>query len=184
MARRLRPVGLDFVETAPLRLVFAREVAASPEAVFHALAEDVSGWSEWFSAVTLARPTQDGAGREVRLRGGTRFEETVLAARAPEVYAYRVDVTNAPRARALVEVAADAGREGHPRPVDLRHRRRRTLPAGPEARAGGPGPRLPRRGDGAGPSAGLHSRLTQQPTRARITYAGRHRRRTPDVMDA
>ncbi|WP_327426688.1 SRPBCC family protein [Streptomyces sp. NBC_01236] len=103
MARRLRPVGLDFVETAPLRLVFAREVTASPEAVFHALAEDVSGWSEWFSAVTLARPTQDGAGREVRLRGGTRFEETVLAARAPEVYAYRVDVTNAPGARALVE---------------------------------------------------------------------------------
>ena len=103
MARRLRPVGPDFVETAPLRLVFAREVAASPEAVFHALAEDVSGWSEWFSAVTLARLTQDGAGREVRLRGGTRFEETVLAARAPEVYAYRVDVTNAPGAHALVE---------------------------------------------------------------------------------
>ncbi|MFF4353460.1 SRPBCC family protein [Streptomyces sp. NPDC001530] len=103
MARRLRPVGPEFVETAPLRLVFAREVAASPEAVFHALAEDVPGWSEWFSAVTLARPTQDGAGREVRLLGGTRFEETVLASRAPELYAYRVDVTNAPGARALVE---------------------------------------------------------------------------------
>jgi uncharacterized protein YndB with AHSA1/START domain len=103
MARRLRQVGPDFVETAPLRLVFARGVAAPPEAVFRALAEDVPGWSEWFSAVTLARPTQDGAGREVRLRGGTRFEETVLVAEAPEVYAYRVDVTNAPGARALVE---------------------------------------------------------------------------------
>lgn len=103
MTRRLRPVGLDFAETAPLRLVFAREVAAPPEAVFRALAEDVSGWSEWFSAVTRARPTGDGSGREVRLRGGTRFQETVLAARAPEVYAYRVDVTNAPGARALVE---------------------------------------------------------------------------------
>jgi uncharacterized protein YndB with AHSA1/START domain len=103
MARRLRQVGPDFVETAPLRLVFARGVAAPPEAVFRALAEDVPGWSEWFSAVTLARPTHDGAGREVRLRGGTRFEETVLVAEAPEVYAYRVDVTNAPGARALVE---------------------------------------------------------------------------------
>ncbi|AVH60348.1 MULTISPECIES: SRPBCC family protein [Streptomyces] len=103
MARRLRPVGLDFVETAPLRLVFAREVAAPPEAVFRALAEDVPGWSEWFSAVTSARPTADGSGREVRLRGGTRFEETVLVAEAPKVYAYRVDVTNAPGARALVE---------------------------------------------------------------------------------
>ncbi|MEU9542125.1 SRPBCC family protein [Streptomyces mirabilis] len=103
MARRLRPVGLDFAETAPLRLVFAREVAAPPEVVFRALAEDVPGWSEWFSAVTLARPTADGAGREIRLRGGTRFQETVLVAEAPEVYAYRVDVSNAPGPRALVE---------------------------------------------------------------------------------
>jgi uncharacterized protein YndB with AHSA1/START domain len=101
MARRLRPVGLDFTRTAPLRLVFARVVAAPPEAVFHALADDVEGWSEWFWAVTSARPS--AAGREVRLRGGTRFQETVLAADSPEVYAYRVDVTNAPGARALVE---------------------------------------------------------------------------------
>ncbi|WP_405884855.1 SRPBCC family protein [Streptomyces sp. NBC_01136] len=103
MARRLRPVGLEFAETAPLRLVFAREVTAPPEAVFRALAEDVPGWAEWFSAVTLARPTGGGTGREVRLRGGTRFQETVLVAKAPQVYAYRVDVTNAPGARALVE---------------------------------------------------------------------------------
>ncbi|MET8285821.1 SRPBCC family protein [Streptomyces sp. NPDC005132] len=103
MARRLRPVGPEFAGTAPLRLVFAREMTAPPGAVFRALAEDVSGWSEWFSAVTLARPSGDGTGREVRLRGGTRFEETVLVSRAPEVYAYRVDVTNAPGARALVE---------------------------------------------------------------------------------
>ncbi|MFD6491145.1 SRPBCC family protein [Streptomyces sp. NPDC060188] len=103
MARRLRPVGTDFVETAPVRLVFAREVSAGPEAVFRALAEDVSGWSDWFPAVTLARAAADGAGREVRLRGGTRFEETVLAAEAPRTYAYRVDATNAPGIRALVE---------------------------------------------------------------------------------
>ncbi|MFF1449223.1 SRPBCC family protein [Streptomyces sp. NPDC058274] len=103
MARRLRPVGLDFAETAPLRLVFAREMAAPPEAVFRALAEDVPGWTEWFSAVRFARPTADGTGREIRLKGGTRFQETVLAADAPEVYAYRVDVTNAPGAHALLE---------------------------------------------------------------------------------
>jgi uncharacterized protein YndB with AHSA1/START domain len=103
MGRRLRPVGLDFVELAPLRLVFTREVTAPPDAVFRALAEDVPGWPRWFSAVTLARPTADGAGREVRLKGGMRFEETVLAAEAPRVYAYRVDVTNAPGPRALAE---------------------------------------------------------------------------------
>ncbi|CAL9654952.1 hypothetical protein SUDANB105_06760 [Streptomyces sp. enrichment culture] len=101
MARRLRPVGLDFVERAPVRLVFAREISAPPDRVFHALADDVPGWAEWFPHVTSARPTPDG--RQVRLHGGTRFEETVLAAEAPEVYAYRVDVTNAPGVRALVE---------------------------------------------------------------------------------
>ncbi|MGY0022052.1 SRPBCC family protein [Streptomyces sp. cg35] len=105
MARRLLPVGLDFVETAPVRLVFAREVSASPGAVYRALAEDVAGWPQWFSAVTLARPLDEGARREVRLKGGTRFLETIVAAE-PEpdaVYAYRVDETNAPGIRALLE---------------------------------------------------------------------------------
>lgn len=101
MAHRLRPVGIGFTETAPVRLVFAREIAAAPDTVFRALAEDVSGWPRWFPAVASARPTEGG--REVRLRGGARFEESVLVAKAPEVYAYRVDVTNVPGARAWVE---------------------------------------------------------------------------------
>ncbi|ARP73496.1 MxaD family protein [Streptomyces pluripotens] len=110
MAQRLRPVGLDFVETAPVRLSFVQDVAATPDAVHRALGEDVEGWSEWFSAVSSARPTEGG--RAVRLRGGIRFEETVLVAKAPEVYAYRVDATNAPGARAWVEEwrLAPAGR--------------------------------------------------------------------------
>ncbi|MET9514292.1 SRPBCC family protein [Streptomyces sp. NPDC002994] len=103
MARRLRPVELDFVETAPTRLVFAAEVSAPPEAVYRALAEDLSGWPAWFGAVTMCRPTAGGAGREVRLKGGTRFQETILAAEPGERYAYRVDVTNAPGMRALLE---------------------------------------------------------------------------------
>ncbi|UFR06125.1 SRPBCC family protein [Streptomyces sp. Go40/10] len=103
MARRLRPVEIDFVGAAPVRLVFARNIAAPPEQVFRALAEDVPGWTQWFSAVTSARATDGGAGREIGLRGGTRFTETVLVAKAPDVYAYRVDTTNAPGARALAE---------------------------------------------------------------------------------
>lgn len=103
MAHRLRPVGTDFVATAPVRLVFAREISAPPERVYPALAEDVPGWSDWFGAVTLARPLDDGAGREIRLRGGTRFRETILVAKEPEEYTYRVDVTNAPGTRAMVE---------------------------------------------------------------------------------
>ncbi|MFF4255452.1 SRPBCC family protein [Streptomyces sp. NPDC001663] len=103
MAHRLRPVGLEFVETAPVRLVFAQEISATPEAVFHALNDDVPGWAEWFAAVTHARSVDDGAGRDIRLKGGGRFRETVIAAKEAEVYAYRVDVTNAPGARALAE---------------------------------------------------------------------------------
>ncbi|MFF2847821.1 SRPBCC family protein [Streptomyces sp. NPDC058001] len=103
MARRLSPVGLDFLSKAPLCLVFAREISASPESVHRALTEDVASLPEWFRAVTFARPTQDGAGREVKLRGGVHFEETILVSKAPEEYAYRVDTTNTPGLRALLE---------------------------------------------------------------------------------
>ncbi|MFG2648211.1 SRPBCC family protein [Streptomyces sp. NPDC048436] len=103
MARRLRPVGLEFVDSAPLRLVFVREVSAPPDAVYRALADDMTGWPEWFTAVTLCRPTDGGKGREVRLKGGTRFRETIVAADDAERYAYRVDETNAPGPRALLE---------------------------------------------------------------------------------
>ncbi|MFE2144086.1 SRPBCC family protein [Streptomyces sp. NPDC059456] len=103
MARRLRPVGLDFIEDAPIRLTFTARTAAGPEAVYRALAEDVAGWPRWFGAVTLARPTHGGAGREVRLVGGTRFQETIMAADPERRYAYRVDETNAPGVRALLE---------------------------------------------------------------------------------
>ncbi|NBE50441.1 SRPBCC family protein [Streptomyces boluensis] len=103
MARQLSPVGLEFIETAPVRLVFAREVSAPPAAVYRALAEDVTGWPAWFRAVTLCRPTGNGAGREVKLLGGVRFQESILAADPNERYAYRVDTVNAPGLRALVE---------------------------------------------------------------------------------
>ncbi|MEI5010367.1 SRPBCC family protein [Streptomyces sp. PmtA] len=103
MAHRLRPVELDFIESAPVRLVFTAEVRADPAAVYRALAEDVEGWPGWFTAITSARPTQDGGGREVRLRGGTRFRETIMSTEPGERYAYRIDETNAPGMRAMLE---------------------------------------------------------------------------------
>ncbi|MDV9177222.1 SRPBCC family protein [Streptomyces sp. W16] len=103
MTHRLRPVGLDFVDTAPVRLVFAQEMSAAPDAVFHALNDDVPGWAEWFAAVTSARSLDDGTRRDIRLKGGGHFLETVIAAKEAEVYAYRVDDTNAPGARAMAE---------------------------------------------------------------------------------
>ncbi|NUK00385.1 SRPBCC family protein [Streptomyces lunaelactis] len=103
MARRLRTVELDFVESAPLRLAFSTEVTASPQAVYRALAEDVEGWACWFDAVTKATPTGEGAGRDIKLKGGALFVETILATEPDERFAYRVDETNVPGLRALLE---------------------------------------------------------------------------------
>ncbi|MEU3313678.1 SRPBCC family protein [Streptomyces sp. NPDC006662] len=103
MTRRLRPVGLDFLDRAPTRLVFTARAAAPPEQLYRALAEEVTGWPAWFRAVSLARPTGGGAGREIRLRGGVRFQETIVAAESGRRYAYRVDQTNAPGLQALLE---------------------------------------------------------------------------------
>ncbi|MGI5353765.1 SRPBCC family protein [Streptomyces sp. CA-252508] len=103
MARRLRPVRLDFLDSAPLRLVFDTEVAAPPSAVYRALAEDVADSPSWFTAIAAARSTAGGAGREIRLRGGVVFQERVMATEPGERYAYRVEETNAPGVRALVE---------------------------------------------------------------------------------
>jgi uncharacterized protein YndB with AHSA1/START domain len=102
MAHRLRPVGLDFVGTAPVRHVSERDISAPVEAVYRAL-EDVPGWVDWFPQVTAARPIDGGKGRDIRLLGGVRFRESVIAAEEPEVYAYRVDVTNVPGVRAIAE---------------------------------------------------------------------------------
>ncbi|MEV6950623.1 SRPBCC family protein [Streptomyces sp. NPDC051183] len=103
MARRLRPVGLDFVQDAPVRLTFTTHAAAGPEDLYRALAEEVEGWPRWFRAVTLARPTHGGAGREIKLLGGARFQEAIMASDPGQRYAYRVDETNVPGVRALLE---------------------------------------------------------------------------------
>ncbi|MEU1282332.1 SRPBCC family protein [Streptomyces sp. NPDC005805] len=103
MARQLRPVELEFVDEAPVRLVFAATLSARPSAVYTALAEDTADWPRWFTAVTAARSTDGGAGREVRLKGGTVFTESVLVREPVRRYTYRVEQTNAPGLRALVE---------------------------------------------------------------------------------
>ncbi|MFJ9032597.1 SRPBCC family protein [Streptomyces sp. NPDC102274] len=101
MARQLRSVGLDFADTAPVRLVFTGTMGAPPDAVYRALAIETESWPEWFSGLTAATAAPEG--RTVRLTGGTRFQETVLAAQPDVLYAYRTDETNAPGVHALLE---------------------------------------------------------------------------------
>lgn len=103
MTRRLRLVELDFADSAPVRLVYTAELAAPPSAVFRSLAVELGSMPSWFTAVTSANATGDGAGRRVKLRGGVVFQETILARDPDTRYAYRIDETNAPGIGAMVE---------------------------------------------------------------------------------
>ncbi|MFD9075810.1 SRPBCC family protein [Streptomyces lasiicapitis] len=103
MARRLRPEGLEFITTAPVRHVLARDVSAPVKTVYEALAYDVGNWPSWFSSIVYARSIDEGRGRLVRFQGRFWFRESILAADAPTAYAYRIDRTNFPGLRALVE---------------------------------------------------------------------------------
>ncbi|BAU81509.1 hypothetical protein SLA_0555 [Streptomyces laurentii] len=103
MQRRLRPVELDFVTSAPTRLVFTTELTAPPAAVYRSLAVEVGSWSAWFRAVRSATPTRDGTGRTILLTGGGRMEETIMAAEPDSRYVYRIDTINAPGVTALME---------------------------------------------------------------------------------
>lgn len=115
----LRPVDVDFLQSAPLRLVSAATLRAAPDAVFHALVEGAAAMPEWFGAVrgveygAGASPVGVGTPRRVRLVGRSAFHETVLAVDAPSRFAYRIDRTTVPGLSAMAEewtvLATDAG---------------------------------------------------------------------------
>ena len=98
--RTLRQESIDFVERAPRKLRFEARVGAAPEAVFDALAADASTWAEWFPGLTAGHT--DGDKREISLNR-TTYRETILVNERPARWVFRVDETNAPVARALVE---------------------------------------------------------------------------------
>ncbi|MFI9723589.1 SRPBCC family protein [Streptomyces sp. NPDC052396] len=96
---------MDFARTARLRMTFTALLAAGPEAVYQALAEEVTAWPHWFRAVTLARPAETAGrrGRVIGLAGGARFRETIMAAEPARRYTYRIDETNVPAVRGMLE---------------------------------------------------------------------------------
>jgi hypothetical protein len=103
---RLRAETLEFLRTAPKRWTFEAPVRAPHEAVFDAIAADPSTW-HWFPGFTTGRyvsPSPHGVGaiREVKV-GPSIYRETIIAYDRPTRWAYRVDETTIPLARALVE---------------------------------------------------------------------------------
>jgi uncharacterized protein YndB with AHSA1/START domain len=102
----LRPVGLEFLETASHTFTYDAPLAAPPAIVFAAISADPSTWS-WFPGIETGEYEGDaapgvGTRRWVRI-GGVKYRETILAWDEPRRWAYRVDETSAPVFAVLVE---------------------------------------------------------------------------------
>jgi carbon monoxide dehydrogenase subunit G len=103
----LRAVGLDFLEKAEQKFEVEQQVAAPLERVWNAFA-DASTWSHWFPGVEWARydgspPAGVGTTRRSSV-AGVQYEETMLVWDRPRRWAYRVDRSTAPVARAQLEI--------------------------------------------------------------------------------
>jgi uncharacterized protein YndB with AHSA1/START domain len=103
----LRPVGLEFLEDAPLKV--AIEVRSSlPRATVWEAFVDPTTWVDWFPGVEAADYPKDDAPYGVgTIRtatvSGQLFEETILAWDEPTRWTYRIDRCTAPLASAQVE---------------------------------------------------------------------------------
>ena len=108
MSQGLRPVGLDFLDSAPLRQSRTTVVGLTPGRVFEELTRRPERWPHW---LTMARDCRyDGdppygvdSVRRMWLRGGIVARETVLAWDEERRFAYRVDGLNVPGVRAFME---------------------------------------------------------------------------------
>jgi hypothetical protein len=101
-----RPVGLDFIESAPLRFIYTVDIDASPEGVFKVLA-DVDAWPRFLKDTLKAQwtsPEPHGVGstRELILKGLT-VQEHFIAWEPGKRFTFYIAEMTAPLARALCE---------------------------------------------------------------------------------
>ena len=92
-----------------MRQGFVRAVSRPVADVFDNLAGHPERWAQWFTVVRTCRydgepPFGAGSIRHLGLRGGILARERILAWDEPVgIFAYRVDETNAPGVRAMLE---------------------------------------------------------------------------------
>lgn len=108
MAFSLRAEEPAFLTTAPLILTYTATIKAPRPAVFDALSGDPARWRTWFPGLRAGGydtppPHGVGASRWVRVAGAGTYRETILVWEEPRQWAWRVDATTLPMARALVE---------------------------------------------------------------------------------
>jgi hypothetical protein len=100
------PVGLDFIESAPLRFVNKVEINASPEDVFNVLA-DADSWPRFVRDIRKARWTSQGphgvgSTRTVFLTGMT-VQEKFIAWEPGRRFTFCITESTVPLARAVCE---------------------------------------------------------------------------------
>lgn len=108
VAFHLRAEEPAFLTTAPTILSFTTEIAVHRSAVFAALSGDPATWRHWFpgfrdGGYDSPPPHGVGASRWVRVAGAGTYRETIVVWEEPSQWAWRVDSTTLPMARALVE---------------------------------------------------------------------------------
>lgn len=103
----MRPVGLEFLDEAPMRVDVEVTTPLTREQVWNAFT-DAATWASWFPGVRDASYPEEappyGVGTKRRADvDGQIFEETLLAWDDRERWTYRIDRTTAPLAHAQVE---------------------------------------------------------------------------------
>jgi uncharacterized protein YndB with AHSA1/START domain len=108
-------VGMDYIVTAPCRVVVAELIDATPEQVFDAFL-DAGSWTRWASPITEVEwtspfPLEVGSTRTVHMRGGMVGWEEFIAWEPCRRMAFRFNQTvpGGPAAFAEDYVVADLG---------------------------------------------------------------------------
>lgn len=104
----LREEEPAFLTTAPTILSYTTDIAVPRAEVFAAVSGDPASWRHWFpgfrdGGYDSPPPHGVGAARWVRVAGAGTYRETIIVWEEPRQWAWRVDSTTLPIARALVE---------------------------------------------------------------------------------
>lgn len=103
-----RKVGLDYLETAPVRFSNTVAIALAPDELFGVLAR-ADTWPRWAKVIThvdYTSPEPFGVGttRTVTMRGGLVADETFLAWEPGRRLAFRFDAASTSALAAFLEV--------------------------------------------------------------------------------
>lgn len=106
MAFKCREEGINFLESAPVKVINVVEVPATPAAIFEVF-ENGPAWTEWFEGITdvewtSPKPYGVGTTRTVSL-GAMKVSEHFFTWEQDKRFSFYFTETNLPFVKALVE---------------------------------------------------------------------------------